>query len=108
MALFTQYNLRWLHQKAGLSRFGPAGCLTELGIVHQGVARQVKSTFMVILRNPLMVRGTRRSFHPETLLFPDVETAGFQFGIEQFFLLARKSSIYEEAYINTLTNNCED
>jgi hypothetical protein len=47
-------------------------------------------------------------FHPETLLFPDVETAGFQFGIEQFFLLARKSSSYEEAYINTLTNNCED
>jgi predicted phosphodiesterase len=39
---------------------------------------------------------------------PDVETAGFQFGNEQFFLLARKSSNYEEAYINTLTNNCED
>ena len=38
----TQYSLRlrWLHQKAGLSRFGLAGCLTELGIVHQGVARQ--------------------------------------------------------------------
>jgi len=38
----TQYNLRWLHQEAGLSRFGPDGCLTELGIVHQGVARQEK------------------------------------------------------------------
>jgi len=35
-----QYGFRWLHQKAGLSRFGSADCLTELGIVHQGVARQ--------------------------------------------------------------------
>jgi hypothetical protein len=26
--------------KPGVSRFGLAGCLTELGIVHQGVARQ--------------------------------------------------------------------
>jgi hypothetical protein len=26
--------------KAGLSRFGLAGCLTDLGIVHQGVAKQ--------------------------------------------------------------------
>jgi len=32
--------------------------------------------------------------------FPDVEAAGFQFGNEQLFLLARKSSNYEEAYIN--------
>jgi len=24
----AQHNLRWLYQKAGLSRFGPAGCLT--------------------------------------------------------------------------------
>jgi hypothetical protein len=36
----AQHKLRWLHQKAGLSRLGPAGCLTELGIVHQRVARQ--------------------------------------------------------------------
>jgi hypothetical protein len=27
-------------KKAGLSCFGSAGCLTELGIVHQGVAHQ--------------------------------------------------------------------
>ncbi len=39
------------------------------------------------------------SFHPETLFFPDAETARFQFGNEQFFLLARKSSNDEEAYI---------
>ncbi len=26
----TQYMLRLLHLKAGLSRFGPVGCLTEL------------------------------------------------------------------------------
>jgi len=44
-----------------LSRFGPAGCLTERGIVHQGVARQEKGTFMFVLRNPLMLRGPRRS-----------------------------------------------
>ncbi len=59
----------------------------------------------------LMVEPTQivlSSFHPETLLFPDAEIAGFQSGNEQFFLLARKSSNYEEAYINTLTNNCED
>jgi hypothetical protein len=36
----TQHNLRWHHQKAGLSCFGSVGCLTELGIVHQGVAHQ--------------------------------------------------------------------
>jgi hypothetical protein len=30
--------VHWLYQKAGLSRFGSAGCLTELWIVHQGVA----------------------------------------------------------------------
>jgi hypothetical protein len=35
-----QHNLRWHHQKAGLSCFGSVGCLTELGIVHQGVAHQ--------------------------------------------------------------------
>jgi len=28
---------------AGLSRFGSAGCLTELGIVHQGVAHREKT-----------------------------------------------------------------
>ena len=47
--------------------------------------------------------NTLTRFHPETLFFADAETAGFQFGNEHFFLLARKSSNYEEAYINTLT-----
>jgi len=28
---------------AGLSRFGLAGCLTELGMVHQGVAHHGKA-----------------------------------------------------------------
>jgi len=46
---------------AGLSRFGLAGCLTELDIVHLGVARQENSTFMFVLLNPLMLRGQRRS-----------------------------------------------
>jgi len=32
-----------------------------------------------------------------------METAGFQFGNEQLFPLGRKSSNYEEAYLNTLT-----
>jgi len=32
----------------------------------------------------------------------------FLSGNEKFFLLARKSSNYEEAYLNTLTNNCAD
>jgi len=40
---------------AGLSLFGLADCLTELGIVHQGVARQENSRFMFVWRNPLMV-----------------------------------------------------
>jgi hypothetical protein len=39
----AQHNLRWLNQKAGLSRFGPAGCLAERGIVHQGVAHHEKA-----------------------------------------------------------------
>jgi hypothetical protein len=39
----AQHNLRRLYQKAGLSRFGPAGCLTEQGIVHQGVAHHEKA-----------------------------------------------------------------
>jgi hypothetical protein len=37
--------------------------------------------------------------------FPDAETVGFLSGNEEFFLLARKSINYEEAYLNTLTNN---
>ena len=37
-----------------------------------------------------------------------METIGFLSGNEEFFLLARKSSNYEEAYLNTLTNNCAD
>ena len=41
-------------------------------------------------------------------LFPDAETDGFLSGNEEFFLLASKSSNYEEAYLNTLTNNCAD
>ncbi len=33
---------------AGLSRFGPAGCLTELGIVHQGIVRRKKHVHVCI------------------------------------------------------------
>jgi hypothetical protein len=36
---------------------------------------------------------------------PDAETVGFLSGNEEFFLLARKSINYEEAHLNTLTNN---
>jgi hypothetical protein len=42
--------------KAGLSRFGLAGCLTELGIVHQGVAR-LDNARHVYIAQPL--DGTR-------------------------------------------------
>jgi hypothetical protein len=37
--------------------------------------------------------------------FPDAGTIGFLYGNEEFFLLARKSINYDEAYLNTLTNN---
>jgi len=47
------------------------------------------------------------SFHPEILYFW-METTGFLSGNEKFFILARKSSNYEEAYLNTLTKNCAD
>jgi hypothetical protein len=40
--------------------------------------------------------------------FLDAETVGFLSGNEEFFLLARKSINYEEAYLNTVTNNCAD
>ena len=36
-----------------------------------------------------------------------METIGFLSENEEFFL-TRKSSNYEEAYLNTLTNNCAD
>jgi len=41
-------------------------------------------------------------------LFPDVEAVSFLYGNKYFFLLARKSINYEEAYLNTVTNNCAD
>jgi hypothetical protein len=33
----TQYISRWLHQMAGLSRFGLVGCLTELASFIKGL-----------------------------------------------------------------------
>jgi len=61
MHVTPQHNLRWSHHKAGLSRFGSAGCLTERGIVHQGVARQEKARSYLYCATPLMLRGPRRS-----------------------------------------------
>ena len=48
----AQHNLRWLYQKAGLSRFGSAGCLTERGIVHQGVAQHEKASSCLYSATP--------------------------------------------------------
>ena len=53
-------------------------------------------------------RGMANKFPSGNSLFPDVETDGFLYGNKEFFLLARKSSNYKEAYLNTLTNNCAD
>jgi len=47
-----------------------------------------------------------KTFPSGNSLFPDAEAAGFLSGNEEFFLLARKLINYEEAYLNTLTNNC--
>ncbi|MFO7727532.1 MAG: hypothetical protein R6X11_04325 [Desulfonatronovibrio sp.] len=52
--------------------------------------------------------GGVKEFPSGKSFFPDVEAAGFLSGNEKFFLLARKSINYEEAYLNTLTNNCAD
>jgi len=48
------------------------------------------------------------SFPSGKSFFPDAGTIGFLSGNENFFLLARESINYEEAYLNTLTNNCAD
>jgi len=48
------------------------------------------------------------SFHPEILYFRMLKLMVFFPETRSFFLLARKSSNYEEAYLNTLTNNCAD
>jgi hypothetical protein len=58
------------------------------------------------------VKGTPgicpKEFPSGKSFFPDVEATGFLSGNEKFFLLARKGGNYEEAYLNTLTNNCAD
>jgi hypothetical protein len=41
-----------VRQKAGLSRFGSAGYLTELGIVHQGVAHRGKAMSCLYCATP--------------------------------------------------------
>jgi len=57
----AQHNFPWLHLKAGLSRFGPAGCLTERGIVHQGVAYYEKQG-QVCTAQPLDGTRTAKEF----------------------------------------------
>ncbi|WP_152555229.1 hypothetical protein [Desulfonatronum thiodismutans] len=63
------------------------------------------NTLPAMNREPLYLLILLR-FHPD--FFPNAETASFQSGNEQFFLLAINSSNYDKAYINTLTNNCEE
>jgi len=48
------------------------------------------------------------SFHPESLSFRMLKLLVFFTETRSFFLLAMKSSNYEEAYLNTVTNNCTD
>ena len=43
--------------------------------------------------------GAYNLFTSGKSLFPDVEAIGFLSGNEEFFLLARKSSNYEEAHL---------
>jgi len=54
------------------------------------------------------LRSYIASFHPEILYFRMLKLMVFFPETRSFFLLARKSSNYEEAYLNTLTNNCAD